>query len=81
MRFTITQREEGEMLVRRMSDKARKYYDNNEIKVYADNRYDNLNIWVRDVDGVYKTNFRAIQSEFEALQDASENLEGVEDDA
>lgn len=74
-RFTARQAAEGEMLVRRLSEKARKYYDGTDtVGVYCNDRNDNEDIAVKDIDGVRIMNFEALQADFEAMQDELDRL-------
>lgn len=66
---------EGELLVRRMSEKAQRYYNENEITVFAENRNDTAEIAVKDCDGVRVRTFEALQAEFEAMQDEFDSSE------
>lgn len=69
-KFTSRQAAEGELLVRRLSEKARKYYDGADtVGVYCDDRNDNENIAVKDIDGVRIMSFEELQADFEAMQD------------
>lgn len=69
-KFTSRQAAEGELLVRRLSEKARKYYAGADtVGVYCDDRNDNENIAVKDIDGVRIMSFEELQADFEAMQD------------
>lgn len=62
---------EGELLIRRMSQLAQNYYnDNDGIVIYADDRYDNEGIEVStDFGNTFSTyEFEELQHEFEMLQ-------------
>lgn len=67
--FTNRQKAEGEMLVGRLSEKAQKYYvETQPLGVYCNDRNDNDEIYIKDVDGIKKVTFEELQTEFEEMQ-------------
>lgn len=69
---------EGELLVRRMSDKAQQYYNENEGPViYADSRTDNEGIEVSYDNGrTFATvSFRELEADFEEMQREHDEME------
>ena len=79
-KLTAKRKSEGELLVKRMSEKAQTYYNGADVDVYADNRSDNEGIDVKFSGEPAETvTFEALQSWFEVLQDNVLALEADED--
>lgn len=81
-RITSARKEEGEMLIRRMSEKAQKaYYETDPLAVYADDRNSTEDIDLVTVDGAKSMSFDELERYLEDWQDAmDEQLREDEED-
>lgn len=81
-RITSARKEEGEMLIRRMSEKAQKaYYETVPFAVYADDRSSTEDIDLVTVDGTEKVSFDELERYLEDWQDdMDEQLREDEED-
>lgn len=80
-KLTARRKGEGELLVRRMSEKAQAYYNGADVDVYADDRSDNEGIDVQLAGEPAETmSFKSIEAWFEQAQDEVLALEAEDDE-
>lgn len=81
-KLTSARKAEGEMLVRRMSEKAQEaYYENDPLAVYADDRGSTEDIDLVTADGTKNMTFDELERYLEDWQDAmDEQLREDEED-
>ena len=81
-KLTHARKIEGEMLIRRMSEKAQKaYYETDPLAVYADDRNSTEDIDLVTVDGTKNMTFNELERYLEAWQDdMNEQLHEDEED-
>lgn len=81
-KLTSARKAEGEMLVRRMSEKAQEaYYGTDPLAVYADDRSSTEDIDLVTADGIKNMSFDELERYLEDLKDAmDERLREDEED-
>lgn len=81
-KLTSARKAEGEMLIRRMSEKAQEaYYETDPLAVYADDRSSTEDIDLVTVDGAESMSFDELERYLEDWQDAmDEQLREDEED-